>query len=82
MARRNTGRVPNVWNVNMGIYKNFSITERFKMQLRGEAYNLLNHSNYFLNYGETDMENGGAVSVNKGNGTDRRNLQLAIRFTF
>ncbi len=82
MARRNTGRVPNVWNVNLGVYKNFSLTERFKMQLRGEAYNLFNHSNYYLNYGETDMENGGAVSVNKGNGTERRNLQLAIRITF
>jgi hypothetical protein len=82
MARRNSARVPNVWNVNMGVYKNFSLTERFKLQLRGEAYNLFNHSNYYVNYGDTDMENGGAVSVNKGNGTERRNMQLAIRLSF
>jgi outer membrane receptor protein involved in Fe transport len=83
MVRRNSARVPNIWNVNMGVYKNFSLTERFKLQLRGEAYNLFNHSNYYVNYGDTDMySGGGSVTVNKGNGTERRNLQLAIRLTF
>lgn len=82
MVRRNSARVPNIWNINMGVYKNFSITERFKLQLRGEAYNLLNHSNYYVNYGDTDMYNGGGVTVNKGNGLERRNVQLALRLTF
>lgn len=82
MVRRNSARVPNVWNMNMGVYKSIPLTERFKLQLRAEAYNLFNHSNHYLNYGDTDMENGGAVTVNKGNGTERRNLQLAIRLQF
>jgi hypothetical protein len=82
MLRRNSARVPNVWNMNLGVYKNFKVGERLGLQLRGEAYNLFNHSNYYLNYGDTDMENGGLVTVNKGNGVERRNVQLALRLTF
>jgi hypothetical protein len=94
MVRRNSARVPNVWTTNLGVYKNFSLTERFKLQLRAEAYNLFNHSNYYVNYGDTDMENcdldpvtnkcaiGAKVSANKGNGLERRNMQLAIRLSF
>ncbi len=85
MVGRNAFRTPNFYNVNLGIYKTFTLTERFKLQLRGEAYNLFNHSNYYLNYGTTDTEYGAPVTANKGyNGTtfERRNMQLAVRLQF
>jgi hypothetical protein len=35
-----------------------------------------------LNYGTTDTEYGDPITVNKGNGIERRNLQLALRLQF
>lgn len=43
---RNTFRGPGYTNLDMGIFKNFSITERFRLQLRGEFFNALNHANF------------------------------------
>ncbi|MBV9574801.1 MAG: TonB-dependent receptor [Acidobacteriales bacterium] len=48
MTRRNAFRGPGVYNINLAISKTFPITERFRIQFRGEAYNLLNHSNYYI----------------------------------
>lgn len=43
---RNTGREPGFVNLNLGIFRNFAITERFGLEFRAEAYNALNHVNY------------------------------------
>ncbi len=43
---RNAFRGPGFWNLDMGIIKNFSVTERVKLQLRGEFFNALNHANF------------------------------------
>jgi hypothetical protein len=48
MWGRNTLRQPGIWKFDMGIYKNFQVTERFKLQLRTEFYNMFNHSNFYL----------------------------------
>jgi hypothetical protein len=32
--------------MDMGLSRTFSITERFKLQLRGEFFNILNHVNF------------------------------------
>src|ERR1043166_5440382 len=53
MTGRNVFRTPGVWKASLGIYKNFSLTEHFKLQLRGEAYNLFNHSNLYIVYNNT-----------------------------
>jgi hypothetical protein len=58
-----------------------------EMQFRAEAYDLFNHSNYYLNYGGTDSEFGSPVTVEKGFNpglatNERRNLQFALRFSF
>jgi hypothetical protein len=39
-------RVSRTNEVNLGIYKNFKLTEQWKAQLRGEAFNLLNHPRF------------------------------------
>ncbi len=43
---RNTFRGPNYTNLDAGISKNFSITERWRLQFRAEFYNALNHPNF------------------------------------
>jgi outer membrane receptor protein involved in Fe transport len=80
MLSRNSFRGPGQWNLSLGVYKNFKLTERLKMQFRGELYNAFNHANLFLN--------GGNVDVSAGNGNigafkdGLRNVQLAVRLTF
>jgi len=51
MTRRNAFVGPGVYNINAAVGKTFPITERYKLQFRGEFYNLLNHSNYYVQAG-------------------------------
>jgi len=44
--RRNLLRGPGYSDVDMSVGKTFSISERFKFQLRGEVFNILNHPNF------------------------------------
>jgi len=48
MTSRNAFRGPNHWWLDFGLYKNFKITERVGLQLRGEAYNIFNHPNLWV----------------------------------
>ncbi len=43
---RNTFRGPGFMNLDMGVFKNFSLTERFRLQFRAEFFNALNHANF------------------------------------
>lgn len=43
---RNTLTAPLLQRVDLSIYKNFSIREKLKLQVRGEATNAFNHPNY------------------------------------
>ncbi len=43
---RNVFVGPGYWNLDLGVTKQFNITERLKMQLRAEAFNALNHPNF------------------------------------
>ena len=49
LAAGNAGRAPiigpGVQTFDLGIFKNFAITERLRAQLRGEFFNALNHAN-------------------------------------
>lgn len=42
-ATRNSLRGPALNQLNMSLFKNIKISERWSLQLRGEAYNVLNH---------------------------------------
>jgi len=42
---RNAFRAPNFWQWDLGVNKNFTITERARVQFRSEFFNLLNHTN-------------------------------------
>ncbi len=43
---RNIAQGPSFWNFDVGILKNFSLTERLKLQFRSEFYNVFNHANF------------------------------------
>ncbi|HJQ34038.1 MAG TPA: carboxypeptidase regulatory-like domain-containing protein [Pyrinomonadaceae bacterium] len=43
---RNVFRGPSYWNVDLGIVKAFSITERVRFQFRTELFNAFNHPNF------------------------------------
>ncbi|MCV5349172.1 hypothetical protein OFM93_29320, partial [Escherichia coli] len=40
MTRRNAFRGPGYWNINGAVYKNFFFGEKYRLQLRGEFFNL------------------------------------------
>ena len=43
---RNSVRGYDYWDVDMGLSKDFALTERFHLQLRAESFNLFNHTNF------------------------------------
>ena len=82
----NTLRGPIFINQDLSVAKSFHITERFKTELRGEAYNLFNHANLGLPQG-----NSNTVNINGPNassitslayGYQMRRLQFALRLDF
>ena len=87
MTARNFFRAPGVWNLDLGIYKNIQVTERFRLQFRAELYNAFNHANLYVQGSDADVGSGyGFVPAKRGitaGGTsDRRNIQLAVKLIF
>ena len=85
MTARNAFRGPGTISFNMDVNKNIRFTERYSIQLRAEAYNVLNHANSYLNLsGANDVSNTNFAQVYKngpGQGNNRQ-LQLAGKFIF
>jgi outer membrane receptor protein involved in Fe transport len=89
---RNQYYGPKYSQLNMNVFKNFKVTERFGLQFRAEMYNLPNHSNSYVQTTNIDVEPYAATSIlaEKGGpwgypGTtadERRNIQLGLRLTF
>jgi hypothetical protein len=75
---------PKLANVDFSMIKNTSITERLKMQIRGEFFNILNHPN-FAEPDETLGPSFGVIFNTLGRtigfGTSRQ-IQLSGRFNF
>jgi len=45
-AGRNLYTAANYWNLDLGLTKSFSVTERMKLQFRAEFFNAFNHPNF------------------------------------
>ena len=86
-AGRNLVRAPGLWQIDTALSKTIGLTERFSLQLRAEAFNLLNRAQFGkpqanlsspLSFGViTTLVNPGAT----GSGTPRQ-FQLAARISF
>ncbi|MEZ5391721.1 MAG: carboxypeptidase regulatory-like domain-containing protein [Bryobacterales bacterium] len=72
---------PGFANIDSSIHKWFNFTERFKLQFRGDFYNVMNHANFAspgTNRGRGDFGTVSSVLT----GTGGRVTQLALRFEF
>jgi hypothetical protein len=73
---------PWYFNWNAGFFRNFRIGEKRQLQLRAEAFNVLNHANFFIG------ESSGIFNVNSTNfgritsTYDPRIIQFGARFDF
>jgi len=79
-------RGPGVNDWETSVFKNFTVKERFRFQLRGEAYNTFNHTQ-FSGVGTSIQFNAAGVNQTAAAGTitsarDARYLQLALRLMF
>jgi hypothetical protein len=74
----NTMRGPGYWDLDFGLFKNFSWGERYQFQLRGEFFNFFNHTNL-------GTPNSTVISPTFGEITSTntpRVIQLALKFFF
>ena len=82
-APRNVWYGPNWSIVNLSLFKNFKFRERWNLQFRTEAYNLLNHANFgnpTLTLGSANF--GKITSRAPGSAGDPRQLQFAMKLLF
>lgn len=68
---------PGSINVDASLGKTFSFTERFRFELRGDAFNVLNHTN--LSGLQTNVSSG---SFGQLTSATARTIQVSGRFTF
>ena len=82
---RNTFVGPGYWAGDTSIFKTFRVSDRFQLQFRAEAFNVLNHTNFQLG-GKLGPANGNSVSnpqFGKAGGTfNPRNLQFGLKLSF
>jgi len=81
---RGSLRGPGLVNVDMSLFKKFTISEKLNLQFRAEAFNLFNHANF--SYPNEVVFNASAISPSAGvitqtNGTSRQ-LQFALKLLF
>ncbi|HEY7180236.1 MAG TPA: hypothetical protein VIC84_02405, partial [Blastocatellia bacterium] len=83
---RSTFRRPRVWNTDLSLFKQFKVKERFKPELRVEAANIFNHTNWGAP--NTDINSLNFLKFTPGsaeNGTNTpgaRRIQIGLRVTF
>ena len=76
---RNTLTGPGLMSLDFSTLKDFSFTERYKLQFRFEAFNLPNHPNW--DNPNTNVASGSFGRIT-GTRTNMRTLQFALKFSF
>jgi hypothetical protein len=65
-------------SINLSLFKNFAVRERNHLQLRWEAFNVLNHTNLKLPVIYVNAPNAGTIQ----SANDPRLMQVAVRYQF
>jgi hypothetical protein len=55
---RDAFRSPGDWKIDFGVHKNFKLTARVNLEVRGEIFNFFNHANLYV---ENEGSGGSAV---------------------
>jgi len=83
LAAGNAGRAPifgpGIQNWDIGVYKNFAVTERIRIQFRTEFFNAFNHANF------TDPDTtylSPTVGRIFGTSTNAREIQFSLKTLF
>ena len=87
---RNALRGPAVYNMDLSLFKSIPINERFKVQLRMEAFNVFNiqnwdtpaNGNLTLNTNATTLAASVGKISNLAQGTTPRQIQFGIKLSF
>jgi hypothetical protein len=77
-VQRNLIEMPGTQNFNLSLIKKVSITERVRLQLRGEVFNLFNHPNYRTVVTNLSASNFGALTQTD----DPRVFQFGLKILF
>jgi hypothetical protein len=79
-SARNNLRGPGYWNVTAGLFRNFPIRERFRVQFRSEFFNLLNHAN--LSNPGANMNSASNFGVIRSSRGGPRVIQFALKLSY
>jgi hypothetical protein len=69
---------PGRYNVDSAITRSFRIREKYRLDFRGEAFNVLNHANW----GNPSSALSGALGLITGASNSARILQAAMKLVF
>ncbi len=75
---RNGFRAPYYFNVDTGLMKTFPVTERVGVLFRAEAFNVINHPNYYAISNSLNVPNFGMAQYAQ----QARTLQFALKILF
>jgi hypothetical protein len=88
--KRNAFRGPAVYNMDFSMFKSIPLNERFKLQVRIEAFNVFNiqnwdtpaNANLTVNSSATAIAAGVGKISNLAQGTTPRQIQFGIRLSY
>jgi hypothetical protein len=87
--RRNDQVGPANWNLNLAVWRTFSLPERVKLDFRAEAFNALNHTQIALPTASETLFSGNITAptanaglINTSTAQGPRIMQLAIKASF
>lgn len=72
---------PGIWQSDMTVEKSFHLTERFELKVRGESYNVFNHTNFANPIVDFNNANFGRVTT-KLVAYNGREFQYGLRLVF
>jgi hypothetical protein len=72
---------PRLINMDFALYKDFSVKERYKIDLRGEAFNLANRPDFANPATNESLSTFGTITSTLVNPLPR-NIQLSLRVSF
>src|SRR5262249_34904899 len=78
-AGRNVFTGPGFFQTDFALHKGIAITERFKVELRGEAFNVFNNTNFSNPTATTSSASFGVITSTR---VPPRILQIAAKFSF